>query len=82
MMEKLLEPETKLEVEMRLPDRAKPITFQGMVSWSRPAGGEGQTSQNPNAEHGIRFVSIDEKDRAAIVQYAKVYAPPTENKRK
>ena len=77
VMEKLLEPGTQLEVEMRLPDRAKLITFQGMVSWSRPASGKDQTSHNPNAEHGIRFISIDEKDHAALVQYVKIYAPPT-----
>ena len=74
--EELLEPGTALEVELKLPDRDAPIKFLGEVAWSRPIGPAPKSYQNPTAETGIKFVSIDPKDRALIVQYAKLNAPP------
>ena len=74
--EELLEPGTALEVELKLPDREAPITFLGEVAWSRPIGPPPKSYQNPTSEAGIKFVSIDPKDRALIMQYAKLNAPP------
>ena len=75
--EELLEPGTALEVELKLPDREAPIIFLGEVTWSRPIGPPPKSYQNPNSEAGIKFVSIDPKDRALIMQYAKLNAPPS-----
>ena len=75
--EELLEPGTALEVELKLPDREAPIIFLGEVAWSRPVGPPPKSYQNPTAETGIKFVSIDPKERALITQYAKLNAPPS-----
>ena len=74
--EELLEAGIAVEVELRLPDRAAPILLLGEVAWSRPIGSQHKSYQNPTAETGIKFVSIDPKDRAAILQYAQLNAPP------
>ena len=74
--EELLEAGTAVEVELKLPDREAPITFLGEVAWSRPIGPTPKSYQNPTSEVGIKFVSIDPKDRALIMQYAKLNAPP------
>ena len=74
--EEILEPGTALEVELKLPDRDAPILFLGEVAWSRPIGPKPKSYQDPTAETGIKFVSIDPKERELIVQYAKLNAPP------
>ena len=75
--EELLEPGTALEVELKLPDRDAPIAFLGEVSWSRPIGPAPKSYQNPTAETGVKFISIDPKERDLIMLYAKLNAPPT-----
>ena len=74
--EEVLEPGMALEVDLKLPDRAAPITFLGEVAWSRPIGSQRKSYENPTAETGVKFVSIDPKDQALIMQYAKLNAPP------
>lgn len=76
--EELLEPGTALEVALTLPDREAPITFLGEVAWSRPVGPAPKSYQNPTAETGIKFVSIDPKEQQLIMQYAKLNALPSE----
>ena len=73
--EGLLEPGTALEIELKLPDRAEPIRFTGEVAWSRPVGGTTKRYANPTAETGVRFVAIDAKDRALVLQYTTLNAP-------
>src|SRR3989338_1143623 len=75
--EELLEPGTALEVELKLPDRDAPVAFLGEVSWSRPIGPAPKSYQNPTAETGVKFISIDSKERDLIMLYAKLNAPPT-----
>lgn len=74
--EEILEPGTALEVELKLPDREAPVVFLGEVAWSRPIGPQPKSYQNPTGETGVKFISIDPKDRALIMQYAKLNAPP------
>ena len=75
--EELLEPGTALEVELTLPDCELPVQFLGEVAWSRPIGPPPKSYEDPTGETGVKFISIDPKDRALIMQYAKLNAPPS-----
>ena len=72
--EDVLEIGTPLEVEVKLPDRDRPIAFQGVVAWSQLVAGPDQNPRRPTIETGVRFLSIDPKDRATLVQYATLNA--------
>jgi uncharacterized protein (TIGR02266 family) len=74
--EEIMEVGTALEVELKLPDREAPVQFLGQVAWSRPVGPSPKSYENPTGETGVKFVSIDPKDRALLMQYAKLNAPP------
>ena len=67
-----LERGTVLELDIKLPDRSEPIVCQGVVIWGRPvAEGHGQA-----VDTGIQFISIEPKDRTALVHYAKLIPLP------
>ncbi len=68
---------TPLAVQITLPDRPAPIAFLGDVVWSILLMEASQYSARPPVETGIRFVSIDPKDRALIKQFARLNALPT-----
>ena len=72
----ILEPGTVVEVEMKLPDSEAPVRFLGEVAWSRPIG-HAKSYEDPTGETGVKFVSIDPKDRALIMHYATLNAPPS-----
>ena len=74
--EELLKPGTPLEVELKLPDRDSPIRFTAEVMWSKPVGEPHKSYENPTAETGVRFVTIDPNDQKQLMLYAKVNAPP------
>lgn len=67
---------TPLSIAFHLPDLGTPVTFLGDVVWSMLILAPGGSTKNPPAETGIRYVSIDPKVRAAIVQYARMNALP------
>jgi hypothetical protein len=71
-----VEPGTLLEVEIKLPDREAPIKFMGGAVWSKAVAEPAKAYQAPTAETGVRFVSIDPKEQALILQYAKLNAIP------
>jgi len=71
----ILEPGTAVEVEMKLPDSETPVRFLGEVAWSCPIG-HAKSYEDPTGETGVKFISIDPKDRALIMHYAKLNAPP------
>ena len=73
--EDLLEAGTPLEIEIKLPDRAAPVTFLAEVVWSGFQL-EGGVQTGSRAEAGIRFVSIDSKDHALVMQFARFNALP------
>ena len=71
----LLEAGTPLEIEIKLPDRATPVTLLAEVVWSGfQLEASGQTGSR--AEAGIKFVSIDPKDHALVMQFARFNALP------
>src|SRR3989338_1360062 len=72
----ILEPGTAVEVEMKLPDSEAPVRFLGEVAWSRPIG-HAKSYEDPTGETGVKFISIDPKEQALIMLYAKLNAPTT-----
>ena len=75
-----LETGTSLKVELFLPDRSQPITFTGAVVWTRVTDQPVKRGEDPAVEAGIEFATIDPKDHAAILYYAKVNAAPEGNR--
>ena len=69
-----LEPDTKLELEITLPDRKMPILCEARVVWSKPTGEPHKSYAAPPSETGVKFVSIDPKDQAQLLQYARLNA--------
>ena len=68
-----------MEIEVKLPDGQQPIKFLAEVAWSWPlttaAGGVSKRS----FVTGLKFVSIEPKDRDVIMQYARLNElPPTD----
>ena len=76
--EEILAPGTPLEMEIKLPDREAPITFQAEVVWSKPVGGPRKSYENPTAETGVKFVQVDPHDQKLLMLYARLNAPPPE----
>jgi len=70
------EPDTPLEVELKLPDSEQPITFKGLVVWSRVVEEPKQSYKPLVVETGIKFAEINPKQRALIMQYAVLNAMP------
>ena len=71
-----LEPGTKLELEIRLPDRERPILCEAEVVWSRPTGEPRKSYEVPTSETGVKFVNIDPKEQSQLLQYARLNALP------
>ena len=71
----ILESGTAIEVEIKLPDSEAPVRFLGEVAWSRPIG-HAKSYEDPTGETGVKIISMDPKDRALIMHYAKLNAPP------
>ena len=74
--EQFFNPGAPLEVEIKLPDREAPVTFTGVVVWSRVAEEAQKVYEGPTVELGIKFVQIDPRDLALIQQHAAMNAPP------
>ncbi len=76
--EQALAPETKLEVEVALPDRSTPFRCQAAVVWSRPTGGSAP-GRPTGADVGIKFLNLDPKDQMLLKQYAAMGVPPPQS---
>ncbi|MBI3010990.1 MAG: PilZ domain-containing protein [Candidatus Omnitrophica bacterium] len=74
--EGVLEPGTQLELQVRFPDRAQPITLVAEVVWSSLLDQPAKSYEPPTAETGLKFVRIDPRDRSFIVQYVTLNASP------
>ena len=73
---KALPPGTPLEVEIKLPDFERPITFTASVVWSRVTEPAKKSYQFPTVEIGVTFAVIGQKQRSLIMQYAALNALP------
>ena len=70
-------PGAKIALEINLPSHHAPILCTAEVVWSRPSGEPRPPGQPPAAETGVKFLEIAEKDRALIIQYVRLNAPPS-----
>ena len=70
----LIEPKTVLVVELTLPDRDRPITFDAEVIWSKIVKPAEKVYEYPKAQTGIHITRIDPKDQAIMAQYAQLNA--------
>ena len=69
-------PGTRLALEIQLPDRVEPIRCMAEVIRSELQQDSGTPTRHPTAETGVKFVEINPKDRAFIVQFAQLNSMP------
>ena len=75
LTEHVLEPGTKLEVTLTLPDRKELLNFEGEVVWSELVADKASYG---GAHHvGIRFLKISVKDRDVLMHYGTLFGPPS-----
>ena len=67
--DKVLPAGTRLQIAVKLPDRAQPINFTGEIVWSEAYEVIGRTQRQRAVESGVRFVEIAPQDRDAIMQH-------------
>ena len=64
-----------ISVELLLPDRtSKPLAFTGEVVWSKRIEGATEGADESAIESGVRFVTIDPKERALLMQWVALNA--------
>ena len=73
--EEQLEVKTPLEVEIKLPDQATPISCKAEVVWNRVTPPQ-KSYEWPMTEVGIGFLDLTPKDRVTLKQYSAMNAPP------
>ena len=76
LMAEALRPDTVLEASLKLPDHDRPIAVIGKVLWNRLADEGRKSYQEPMVWVGVKFETIDPKDRLLLVHYAKTNALP------
>ena len=64
----------RLDVELALPDRPTPIAFAGEVVWSKPIDRAGADEKESTVESGIKFVTINPKERELLMQWVALNA--------
>ena len=76
LMEGAVAPGTRLELELKLPDREAAVSFTAEVKWSRPVAAPAKGALAPTCEVGLQLLAINPKDQALIIQYARLNALP------
>jgi len=71
--EGLLSAGTRLEVELKMPDRETPLTVQAEVAWSRVIDEPRKSYESPTAETGIAFTNLSPHALALIKHCAAFY---------
>lgn len=66
-----------VEVEVRLPDFAKTVTFQAVVLWSRVIPPADKAAKATRFEIGMSIANIDPKSQALLKQYATMNPLPS-----
>ncbi|MBI3321090.1 MAG: PilZ domain-containing protein [Candidatus Omnitrophica bacterium] len=76
--DRVLEPGTRLQVALKLPDREQPVNFTAEVVWCEPYEVIGKTERQRAVEVGVKFLEIAPKDRDAVMQHVilSVQRPP------
>ena len=73
-----LEVKTPLEVEIRLPDQATPITCKAEVVRSHITASAQKSYEEPMTEAAIGFLDLNPKDHAILKPCSVMNAPPPE----
>lgn len=73
LTEHALEPGTKLEMTLTLPDRKELLNFEGEVVWSELV--PDKASYGGAHYVGIRFLKIAGKDRDVLMHYGTLFGP-------
>jgi len=71
--EGVLAPGTRLEVDLKLPDRKTPIICQAEVIWSQSSDEPHRSFEVPPAETGIKFLDLTPQDYVALKHYIPSY---------
>lgn len=66
---------TRLQVEVKFPDRAKPVAFTGEVVWSKALEQTEGIDRTRRFETGLRYVAISKEDQKYILQHANLHKP-------
>ena len=74
--EQALDPGTRLQVAMKLPDREQPVNFIAEIVWSEPYEVIGKTERQRAVESGVRFVEISPQDRDAVMRHVILTLQP------
>lgn len=74
LTEHLLKSGELIGVELQLPDRATPIFFTGEVVWSKTIHGTTVGEDESAIESGVKFVTIDPKERELLMQWVALNA--------
>lgn len=75
LTDETIAPGTKLELEIVLPDRPTPVACSGDVLWHRTVN-QPDAPEHGKVETGVAFATIAPKDKALLLQFARLNAPP------
>lgn len=59
----------QVQLELRLPDRDRPVVATGEVMWCEHHRVVEKTEQRSLTKTGVRFLHLDARDQDAILQY-------------
>ena len=62
-------PGTRLEVDLKLPDRQTPIVLTATVIWSQQKNESYKSYETPEFEIGVKFLDLTPHDRTALKHY-------------
>ena len=67
----------QVQLELRLPDRDRPVTATGEVMWCEHHRVVGKSEQQDLIKTGVRFLHLDGHDQDAILQYVASHLQST-----
>ena len=76
MLNEPLPPRTPLAIEVRLPNRDRPVTCVGEVVWCEWVPPKGDVPPHRSVEIGVQFLKIDPEDHEALLHYVRSELSP------
>ena len=64
---------TQVQIELRLPERERPVLATGEVMWCERHRITGKSESRELAKAGVRFLHVDPRDHDAILQYVAAH---------
>ena len=71
-----LRPGTRLQVEIKPPDREQPIRFTAEVVWCEEYETISKTRRDRSIEAGVKFIQIEDDDQQAILSHVILSLKP------